>query len=78
MNKMILTAFAALTVSPAFAASYSGTCTTATKDKWMAEAAAQAKITRGRLHCDASSIFARVSISATSAGSVSPIFLSSA
>ena len=47
MNKTILTlaAFAALTVSPAFAASYSGTCTTAAKDKWMAEAAAQAKIT---------------------------------
>lgn len=46
MNKMVLTStvLATLTVTPAFATSYSGTCTTATKDKWMTEAAAQAKI----------------------------------
>ena len=31
---------------PAFATSYSGTCTTAPEDQWMTEADAQAKITR--------------------------------
>ena len=47
MNKTVLTfaAFAAFTANSAFAASYSGTCTTAARDKWMTEAAAQAKIT---------------------------------
>ena len=47
MNKRILTlvTFAALTASPALAAGYSGTCTTAAKAKWMTEAEAQAKIT---------------------------------
>ena len=34
-----------LAVSPAVAGSYSGTCTSAPKDKWMTEAAAQAKVT---------------------------------
>ena len=47
MHKTILTlaAFATFATTPAIAASYSGTCTTAAKDKWMTEAAAQAKIT---------------------------------
>ena len=47
MNKRILTlaALAVLTASPALAAGYSGTCTTAAKAKWMTEAEAQAKIT---------------------------------
>jgi hypothetical protein len=47
MNKMILTlaTLGALIATPVFAASYSGTCTTAAKDKWMSEAAAQAKVT---------------------------------
>ena len=47
MNKRILTlaALAVLTASPAFAAGYSGTCTTAAKANWMTEAEAQAKIT---------------------------------
>jgi hypothetical protein len=47
MNKKLLTfaVFAAFSASPAFAASYSGTCTTAAKETWMTEAAAQAKIT---------------------------------
>lgn len=47
MNKRILTsaALAALATSPALAAGYSGTCTTAAKAKWMTEAEAQAKVT---------------------------------
>jgi hypothetical protein len=47
MNKMILTLVAcgAFAASPALAGSYSGTCTTAPKDQWMTEAAAQTKIT---------------------------------
>ncbi len=46
-TKIILTlaALGAFAVSPALAASYSGTCTTAPKAKWMTEAAAQAKVT---------------------------------
>jgi hypothetical protein len=46
-TKIILTlaALGAFAVSPALAASYSGTCTTAPKAQWMTEAAAQAKIT---------------------------------
>jgi hypothetical protein len=38
----LLAGFAAC---PAFATSYSGTCTTAPEDQWMTEADAQAKIT---------------------------------
>ena len=47
MNKMILTlaTFGVLTANPALAGSYSGTCTTAPKDRWMTEVAAQAKVT---------------------------------
>lgn len=43
--KIALSAFCMLAAGPAFAGSYSGTCTTAAKDKWMTEAAAKAKIT---------------------------------
>ena len=42
---LMLAALAALATSPAFAAGYSGTCTTAAKAKWMTEAEAQAKVT---------------------------------
>lgn len=49
MHKTILTlaAFAAFAATPVIAASYSGTCTTAAKDKWMTERAAQAEGTKG-------------------------------
>ena len=40
-----LALLAGLAACPAFATSYSGTCTTAPEDKWMTEADAQAKIT---------------------------------
>ncbi|HVZ03601.1 PepSY domain-containing protein [Hyphomicrobium sp.] len=43
--KMAVSAFCLLAASPVFAAGYSGTCTTAAKDKWMTEAAAKAKVT---------------------------------
>jgi hypothetical protein len=46
MNKMMIM-LAALVVAgtPALAASYSGTCTTAPKEKWMTDAAVQVKLT---------------------------------
>ena len=46
-TKIILTlaALGVFAAGPAFAGSYSGTCTTAPKAQWMTEAAAQAKIT---------------------------------
>ena len=40
-----LALLAGLAACPAFATSYSGTCTTAPEDQWMTEADAQAKIT---------------------------------
>lgn len=43
--KIALSAFCMLAAGPAFAGSYSGTCTTVAKDKWMTEEAAKAKIT---------------------------------
>jgi hypothetical protein len=43
--KIDLSAFCMLAAGPAFAGSYSGTCTTAAKDKWMTEEAAKAKFT---------------------------------
>lgn len=39
-----LSAFCFLVAGPAFAGSYSGTCTAAAKDKWMTVDAAKAKI----------------------------------
>ena len=46
MNKMMITLAAVVVAgSPALAASYSGTCTSAPKEQWMTEAAVQAKIT---------------------------------
>jgi hypothetical protein len=46
MNKLIyVTTFALFAASPAFAASYSGTCTTAAKSHWMTEAQVQTKLT---------------------------------
>ena len=46
MNKMMIT-LAALVVAgtPALAATYSGTCTTAPKEQWMTDAAVQVKLT---------------------------------
>ena len=46
-TKIILTlaALGAFAAGPAFAGSYSGTCTAAPKAQWMTEFAAQAKIT---------------------------------
>lgn len=46
MTKIIpaIVVLGALATSPAFASSYSGTCTTAPKAEWMTEAAAQAKL----------------------------------
>jgi hypothetical protein len=43
--KIAVMAFCTLAAGPAFAGSYSGTCTTAAKDKWMTEADAKAKVT---------------------------------
>jgi hypothetical protein len=43
--KIAVSALCILTASPTFAGSYSGTCTTAARDKWMTEEAAKAKIT---------------------------------
>lgn len=43
--KIALSAFCMLAAGPVFAGSYSGTCTTTAKDKWMTEEAAKAKIT---------------------------------
>ena len=43
--KIAASAFCVFAAGPAFAASYSGTCTTAAKDKWMTEEAAKAKVT---------------------------------
>jgi hypothetical protein len=43
--KIAASALCMLAAGPAFAGSYSGTCTTAAKDKWMTEEAAKAKIT---------------------------------
>jgi len=43
--KIAASAFCMFAAGPAFAASYSGTCTTAAKDKWMTEEAAKAKVT---------------------------------
>ncbi len=46
MRRIAFAATAALfAASPALAGSYSGTCTSAPKEQWMSEAAAQAKIT---------------------------------
>jgi hypothetical protein len=43
--KIALPAFCLLISNPAFAGSYSGTCTTASKYQWMTEEAAKAKVT---------------------------------
>jgi hypothetical protein len=43
--KIALSAFCMLAAGPAFAGSFSGTCTTAAKDKWMTEADAKTKVT---------------------------------
>lgn len=43
--KIAASALCMLAAGPAFAGSYSGTCTTAAKDKWMTEADAKAKVT---------------------------------
>jgi hypothetical protein len=43
--KIALSAFCMLAAGPAFAGSYSGTCTTAAKDTWMTEEAVKAKVT---------------------------------
>lgn len=43
--KSALSVFCVLAAGPAFAGSYSGTCTSAAKDKWMTEADAKTKVT---------------------------------
>lgn len=43
--KIALSVFCVLAAGPAFAGSYSGTCTTVPKDKWMTEEAVKAKVT---------------------------------
>lgn len=43
-EKVLLATLALLAGGPAFAGSYSGICTTATRDRWMTEEAAKAKV----------------------------------
>lgn len=44
-TRILVATFALLIAGQAFAGSYSGTCTTAAKDKWMTEEAVKAKVT---------------------------------
>ena len=43
-SPLALVLVAGLAFNPAFASSYAGTCTTASEDQWMTQAAAPAKI----------------------------------